>query len=154
MNGRDTSLETQPHGYVVNANGFLCQKSPLYPLQGRQSGAGIRKQSKRIAANSDAATFHKVQVRHCHRFRRRANCARKRFPRLGRHLLSLQGMRDADICRVLRQHLEGAFKDDGTTMIIEELGLCRGAVRVDVAVINGSCVYRPRPPRTIGFSTR
>ena len=46
-------------------------------------------------------------------------------------------MRDADIRRVLRQHLEGAFKDDGTTMIIEELGLCRGTVRVDVAVING-----------------
>ena len=52
-------------------------------------------------------------------------------------LLSLQGMRDADIRRVLRQHLEGTFNGDGTTMIIEELGLCRGTVRVDIAVVNG-----------------
>lgn len=46
-------------------------------------------------------------------------------------------MRDEDIRRVLRQHLEGIFKDDRTTMIIEELGLCRGSVRVDIAVVNG-----------------
>lgn len=46
-------------------------------------------------------------------------------------------MRDADIRRVLRQHLEGTLNGDGTTMIIEELGLCRGTVRVDIAVVNG-----------------
>jgi hypothetical protein len=46
-------------------------------------------------------------------------------------------MRDADIRRVLRQHLESTFKDEGTTMIIEELGLCRGTLRVDIAVVNG-----------------
>ena len=46
-------------------------------------------------------------------------------------------MRDADIRRVLRQQLENSFKADDATMIIEELGLCRGIVRVDIAVVNG-----------------
>ena len=46
-------------------------------------------------------------------------------------------MRDADIRRVLRQQLDKTFKADDTTMIIEELGLCRGRVRVDIAVVNG-----------------
>jgi hypothetical protein len=46
-------------------------------------------------------------------------------------------MRDTDIRRVLREHLEGTFSGDRNTMIIEELGLCRGAVRVDIAVVNG-----------------
>jgi hypothetical protein len=46
-------------------------------------------------------------------------------------------MRDADIRRVLRRQLESNFKADDATMIIEELGLCRGTVRVDIAVVNG-----------------
>ncbi len=46
-------------------------------------------------------------------------------------------MRDPDIRRVLRRQLDRAFKTDDTTMIVEELGLCRGTVRVDIAVVNG-----------------
>jgi hypothetical protein len=61
-----------------------------------------------------------------------------RFPAQGRGLLSLQGMRDVDIRRVLRQQLNRSFKADDATMIIEELGLCRGSVRVDIAVVNGA----------------
>jgi hypothetical protein len=45
-------------------------------------------------------------------------------------------MRDADIRRVLRQELDRSFNTDATR-IIEELGLCRGTVRVDIAVVNG-----------------
>jgi hypothetical protein len=47
-------------------------------------------------------------------------------------------MRDADIRRVLRQQLERSFRQDDATMIIDELGLCRGTVRVDIAVVNGA----------------
>jgi len=54
------------------------------------------------------------------------------------HLISLTGMRDADIRQVLRQQLDRNFKNDDATFIIEELGLCRGTVRVDIAVVNGA----------------
>jgi len=47
-------------------------------------------------------------------------------------------MRDADVRRVLREQLDRSYKGDSTTMIIEELGLCRGTVRVDIAVVNGT----------------
>jgi hypothetical protein len=49
-----------------------------------------------------------------------------------------KSMRDADIRRVLREQLDRSFKGDSKTMIIEELGLCRGTVRVDIAVVNGT----------------
>ena len=47
-------------------------------------------------------------------------------------------MRDVDIRLVLRDHLDRRYKTDAGTMIVEELGLCRGTVRVDLAVVNGS----------------
>ena len=47
-------------------------------------------------------------------------------------------MRDADIRRVLRQQLDKSSKADDATLIIEELGLCSGIVRVDIAVVNGA----------------
>ncbi len=47
-------------------------------------------------------------------------------------------MRDRDIRRALRQHLRTAFGGDPTTLVVEELGICRGTVRADVAVVNGA----------------
>jgi hypothetical protein len=44
---------------------------------------------------------------------------------------------DADIRPALRQRLRAAHLDDPGTVILEELGLCRGQVRVDLAVVNG-----------------
>lgn len=47
-------------------------------------------------------------------------------------------MRDRDIRDVLRHELLARHGEDPDTRIVEELGLCQGDVRVDVAVINGS----------------
>jgi hypothetical protein len=47
-------------------------------------------------------------------------------------------MRDADVRRVLRVELERTHEGDSDTLIIEELGLFRGAVRLDIAVVNGA----------------
>ena len=49
----------------------------------------------------------------------------------------LPGMRDADVRRVLRRQLDACYAADPNTLIVEELGLCRGSVRADLAVING-----------------
>ncbi len=46
-------------------------------------------------------------------------------------------MRDADIRNVLVPDLKLQY-DNSDTLIIQELGLCQGSVRVDVAVVNGS----------------
>jgi hypothetical protein len=46
-------------------------------------------------------------------------------------------MRDLDIRRALRRHLTTAFGDDPSALILDELGVCRGMVRVDMAVVNG-----------------
>lgn len=46
-------------------------------------------------------------------------------------------MRDADIRRVLRDEINKNYKRDNSIMIIEELGLCRGKIRADIAVVNG-----------------
>lgn len=47
-------------------------------------------------------------------------------------------MRDRDIRSRLRAELQALFAHDaGDTRIVDELGVCQGAVRVDVAVING-----------------
>jgi len=46
-------------------------------------------------------------------------------------------MRDLDIRRLLRRHLIGAFGSDPTALIVDELGVCCGKVRVDMAVVNG-----------------
>lgn len=44
---------------------------------------------------------------------------------------------EADIRAALHSRLLGAHATDSDTVIIDELGLCRGRVRVDVAVVNG-----------------
>lgn len=46
-------------------------------------------------------------------------------------------MRDPEIRRRLRQHLEDEFGDDPTALILDELGVCCGRVRADMAVVNG-----------------
>jgi hypothetical protein len=47
-------------------------------------------------------------------------------------------MRDVDIRAALRRHLAAACADDPTTLILDELGVCSGSVRVDMAVVNGA----------------
>ena len=44
---------------------------------------------------------------------------------------------DADIRAALRSSLLDKHADEADTVIIEELGVCRGHVRVDVTVVNG-----------------
>lgn len=46
--------------------------------------------------------------------------------------------RDIDIRKTLHEILDVEFKDDPTTRIVDELALCQGEARVDVAVINGA----------------
>jgi hypothetical protein len=47
-------------------------------------------------------------------------------------------MRDIDIRRVLRLEMARLHCDEPDTRIVEELGLCQGIARVDLAVVNGS----------------
>ena len=47
-------------------------------------------------------------------------------------------MKDSDIRQVILIDLNRAYTDDPNTMIIEELGLCQGEARIDIAVVNGS----------------
>src|SRR5271170_7013537 len=51
---------------------------------------------------------------------------------------NLAAMRDVDIRTALRRHLSATCDDDPTTLILDELGICSGSVRVDIAVVNGS----------------
>lgn len=44
---------------------------------------------------------------------------------------------DADVRPALRAHLRASYLHDPSTVVVEELGLCRGQVRVDLAVVNG-----------------
>jgi hypothetical protein len=44
---------------------------------------------------------------------------------------------DADIRPALRARLRAKHAHDGDTAIIDELGVCRGQVRIDLAVVNG-----------------
>ena len=46
-------------------------------------------------------------------------------------------MRDADVRGAVRQHLRCEHADDASTLIVEEMGLWSGSVRIDIAVING-----------------
>lgn len=46
-------------------------------------------------------------------------------------------MRDLEIRRQLRHRLETQFGDDPTALILDELGICCGRVRADMAVVNG-----------------
>ena len=45
---------------------------------------------------------------------------------------------DAEIRRLLKAQLSDQHRHQPGTMLIEEFGLCRGQVRVDVAVVNGT----------------
>ncbi len=47
-------------------------------------------------------------------------------------------MRDADVRHVLRRRLDEKYGGDASTIIVEELGLCSGSVRADMAVVNGN----------------
>jgi hypothetical protein len=46
-------------------------------------------------------------------------------------------MRDVDIRRALREGPLAIYASDPDTLVVEELGLCEGESRIDVAVING-----------------
>lgn len=48
------------------------------------------------------------------------------------------GMRDVDIRLALITEMNRVHRDDPDTRIIEELGLCQGIARVDLAVVNGT----------------
>jgi hypothetical protein len=47
-------------------------------------------------------------------------------------------MRDFDVRASLRRTLSARFANDPQTRIIEELGICQGSVRIDIAVANCS----------------
>lgn len=49
----------------------------------------------------------------------------------------LAPLSDADIRPVLKGWLRATIAEDDDTVILEELGLCRGQVRLDLAVVNG-----------------
>jgi len=46
-------------------------------------------------------------------------------------------MRERDIRSTLRQGLVAASRNEPWTLIIDELGICSGVARVDIAVVNG-----------------
>ncbi len=46
-------------------------------------------------------------------------------------------MRDRDIRQTLRQDLTAKHADEPDTLIVDELALCQGMARVDMAVVNG-----------------
>jgi hypothetical protein len=45
---------------------------------------------------------------------------------------------DEDIRPALRSHLLAKHAPEAETVVLEELGICCGQVRVDLAVVNGS----------------
>lgn len=47
-------------------------------------------------------------------------------------------MKDRDIRLALRKQLHDRFGRDANTLILDELGLCQGSVRIDMAVVNGA----------------
>jgi hypothetical protein len=47
-------------------------------------------------------------------------------------------MRDLDIRRALRTETKHRHRNEPDTLILEELGLCLGIARIDLAVVNGS----------------
>jgi len=46
-------------------------------------------------------------------------------------------MRDRDVREAVRAYLYDAHKADRETLIVEEMGVWSGTVRIDIAVING-----------------
>jgi hypothetical protein len=47
-------------------------------------------------------------------------------------------MRDIDVRRALLAEMDRLHPEESDTLVVEELGLCQGIARVDVAVVNGS----------------
>ena len=47
-------------------------------------------------------------------------------------------MVDRDIRGALRKRLDEAHRDDSATLLLDELGVCEGRARVDMAVVNGT----------------
>ena len=47
-------------------------------------------------------------------------------------------MRDIDIRRALLNEMSSRHANDPDTLIVEELGLCQGIARIDLAVVNGT----------------
>src|SRR5690242_7332263 len=47
-------------------------------------------------------------------------------------------MRDIDIREALRAEIARRHNGESNTLVVEELGLCQGIARVDLAVVNGS----------------
>jgi hypothetical protein len=47
-------------------------------------------------------------------------------------------MRDIDIRRALLTEMNRLHRDESDTLVVEELGMCQGIARVDVAVVNGT----------------
>lgn len=45
---------------------------------------------------------------------------------------------ESQVRRALREQLSVEHRDDANTLILDELGLCEGQARIDLAVINGS----------------
>jgi hypothetical protein len=54
------------------------------------------------------------------------------------NFLRVQTMREIDIRRSLLAEIEERHRGETDTLIKEELGLCQGLARVDIAVVNGS----------------
>jgi hypothetical protein len=50
---------------------------------------------------------------------------------------AIEALGDTDLRVALRPHLLAEHASEPDTVVIEELGLCRGQVRVDIAVVNG-----------------
>jgi len=47
-------------------------------------------------------------------------------------------MRDIDIRRALLAEMDRLHPDKSDTLVVEELGMCQGLARVDIAVVNGT----------------
>lgn len=47
-------------------------------------------------------------------------------------------MRDIDVRRALLAEMDRLHPDKTETLVVEELGICQGSARVDVAVVNGT----------------
>lgn len=51
--------------------------------------------------------------------------------------MTLISPNDVDIRMALRKEITSTYRDHPDTVVIDELGVCQGEVRVDVAVVNG-----------------
>src|SRR4051794_19660728 len=61
-----------------------------------------------------------------------------RFVLQSLRMCAIARVSDSDIRRSLRAELRRLYANDPDTLIVDELGLCQGDARVDLAVVNGS----------------